>query len=482
MPRINHVLAPLAVLAALNSAHAQPIALDGSFDDWPEGVRAMANAHHIFVRLQFEEVTSLQSSQDAIHLRFDLDSDATTGNPSASLGVDLEIVVSPAYGNIRDDNFTSAKILVHEDGSTHTFGIPDADLLWSPTHASDTFEMRFERTNALGEHIGAASTATLQTSAHNEDGTVAWSHDPITFDLPDAAPMFPTNADLPSRPEDSIRILSWNVRWGATNTYPEKFDRVFQALNPDVILIQEWDNRDTPPDTRAAIAEWFAESLPDVPRWHVERGNAAGVVVVSRYPLERYSDFDVQPITDGLSLARDDRTTRFIGARARTPIGDILLGSCHLKCCGAYNAYEDHQRRAEARGINALIKEAITNHSPAGVFIAGDFNLVGGAEPMLDLIDSLDLDGSHMTVADTPALGDRVYATWGGYDTRFPRGRLDYAVYSDSTLKLVNAFVLDVLALSTETLDAHGLQREDAEASDHLPLVFDVRLRESSPE
>ncbi|MFG0258157.1 MAG: endonuclease/exonuclease/phosphatase family protein [Phycisphaerales bacterium JB043] len=485
-----HPTRSLLALAALTLAStptidAQTITLDGILSDWPEGVHTLADASHVYVRVDLEDTTSLQSSQRAIHLRFDLDGDDTTGTSfpqPPDEGVDLEIVISPSFGNSRQDDFVTARIIPHSSDVSGEVSIPIVDLLWAPTHASDSFEIRFDRAGELGPLIQSSSNATLQISAFESDSSLAWQREPVPFTLPPYESRAPSSAAIPERPESTIRVVSWNVRWGNPYMHPERFDRVFQALDPDVLLLQEWDMRDSPPDTRAQIVEWFTQSLPDVTTWGAERGNAAGVVIVSRFPIERFSPYDVQPITEGLELARDDRTVRFIGARIRTPQGDLLTGSFHLKCCGSHNGYEDHQRRAEARGINAIVEQAINQETPTGVFLAGDMNLVGGAEPLLDLIDSLDLDGSHLSDTHTPILGDNVLSTWAGFDTRFPRGRLDYALYSDATIDVVNSFILDVSVLSPQVLDAHGLEPDDRDASDHLPLVFDLLMRGESTE
>ena len=59
----------------------------------------------------------------------------------------------------------------------------------------------------------------------------------------------------------------------------------------------------------------------------------------------------------------------------------------------------------------------------------------------------------------------------------FTQGRLDWILYSDSTLKVVNAFTLDTARLSDAALERMGFERDDSRASDHLPVVVDVASR-----
>ncbi|MCZ6444681.1 MAG: endonuclease, partial [Planctomycetota bacterium] len=67
-------------------------------------------------------------------------------------------------------------------------------------------------------------------------------------------------------------------------------------------------------------------------------------------------------------------------------------------------------------------------------------------------------------------------ATWADPDEPFVPGRLDYLLYSDATLTLPRAFVLDSRDLNPRWLDRHGLKLDDtASASDHLPLIADVK-------
>jgi endonuclease/exonuclease/phosphatase family metal-dependent hydrolase len=478
----HRLLTAIVFLSLPAQTHAQaPIDLDGEVTDWPQGVRVLADQEHIYVRLEIPQTTSLQSSKEAIHLAFDLDSNATTGasiEGVEALGVDLEITISPFWGNSRAEGFSASRIVAYPNKQPVTLSIPQLDLMWSPTHASKQFELRFDRDIDTLKLLHPASNATLSIEARDPSGTILWQREDAAFSMPVTGVPIP-KASLPDAPDGSLRILSWNVHWGSPHEDPETFDRIFRALQPDILLLQEWDDRqrEIPVHTVDELVEWFNESLPDAKPWHVARGNARGTVIVSRFPLERFTPKDVMPLVEGDSTARKDRAIRFIGARIDTPLGDFVTGSFHLKCCGNFGGSEDQQRVAEARGIQQVVNAEVRRAQPAGVFLAGDMNLVGSSDPLLAMIQHTDIDGSDLANANAPILGEAIHATWAGNDTRFPRGKLDFALISDSSLEVLQSFVLDIRLLSDSTLESSGLGHDDRNASDHLPLVFDIALR-----
>jgi endonuclease/exonuclease/phosphatase family metal-dependent hydrolase len=97
----------------------------------------------------------------------------------------------------------------------------------------------------------------------------------------------------------------------------------------------------------------------------------------------------------------------------------------------------------------------------------------------LDVVSRhLDPRGDHLEVVDALQLDGRSNATWSDPGKPFAPGRLDYMLYSDSTLEVARAFVFDSADLGAEWLDRHGVQAGDsAAASDHLPIVADFRWK-----
>ena len=72
--------------------------------------------------------------------------------------------------------------------------------------------------------------------------------------------------------------------------------------------------------------------------------------------------------------------------------------------------------------------------------------------------------------------------TWRDDTSRYPPGRLDYVIYSDSLLEVAHSFVLNTVAVDDDALKRVGLERCDVtlnvtgEKFDHLPVVVDFRM------
>jgi endonuclease/exonuclease/phosphatase family metal-dependent hydrolase len=294
---------------------------------------------------------------------------------------------------------------------------------------------------------------------------VGWS-DPESFPMPSAAAAAPAaDLSIPSKAQGSVRVVSYNVLKSALNESPQSFARVFQVLDPDIIVIQEWDA------DAATAGSWFTGQVSGERSWNA-RSAGSGVVIVSPHPMK-----PLGPNALSLAGAAQQTQVRFIGSVVTTPAGDVAVGSVHLKCCGTAGSSEDQRRLAEAKLINSAFKSALSEGGPAMRVIAGDCNLVGTYGPLEALMAGLDSDGSDLSPATPVVLGDSATYTWSDPKSEFPPGRLDYALFGDASADVVQAFVLDTSRLSTRSLARVGLDRTDTAASDHLPVVVDLRPR-----
>jgi endonuclease/exonuclease/phosphatase family metal-dependent hydrolase len=172
-----------------------------------------------------------------------------------------------------------------------------------------------------------------------------------------------------------------------------------------------------------------------------------------------------------------DRPVRFLGARVETAHGVVAIGAVHLKCCGHAGSDEDTARMIEAVSVNSALREALGVAPADAVVLGGDLNLVGAPSPLDALRAGLDADGSDLEVAEIFTLGDDTQATWSAPGSIFTPGRLDYLCYSGASSEVVQSFVLDTSRLGPVALRGAGLLAGDGEASDHRPVVIDVRLR-----
>jgi endonuclease/exonuclease/phosphatase family metal-dependent hydrolase len=461
------VLALAAVCSIAGPMAAQPIDMDGRDVEWPADAAAVADGGAVYFRLHLNEVTSIQSAPWQISLLIDVDGDPKSGNtnlPGADgMGVDLEFRMSPF-----DRDRLGLQAFQHPGEGAPALALPAGahQFFWAPTHASDTFEFRMM---GLPPH----ESVRARFVALDIDGDVAWATD--TFGIQrSGAPSEPPAMPSLTKPEGAVRVMSMNVRWGTPFMRPDSIARIIHAINPDVILLQEWEDesRDAPPETSASIDQWFAEDAAWEP-WHAVKGSERGVAVVSRYPLERIDTDALRPSAEEDPQVDDTRGIRVALARVKSPMGDLLAASVHLKCCGSFGGSEDAQRVAEAQAINGAIRSAMRSSRTSGAVVGGDFNLVGAPTPLAALSDGADLDGSTLESADLVNIGTRRRVTWQGGDGRFPPGRLDYVLYSGAGLAVAQSFVLDPAALDEAALASMGLEEGDLTASDHLPIVVD---------
>ena len=246
----------------------------------------------------------------------------------------------------------------------------------------------------------------------------------------------------------------------------ERFGRQFAAVRPDIIGFQEiWDH--TPDEAARFVARWTGQQL-----------HATGhddCIVLSRFPILRATRLD------GNLVVLLDTTTQ-IGR-------ELLVINTHLPCC----EYESG-RQAESDRIASFIGEIhdgisgleVAPETP--IVILGDLNLIGSARPLEtlltgDIVDealfgpdrSPDWDDSPLVNLVSRQTELRMGYTWRSDIGEFWPGHLDYIIYTDSVLEVAHHFVLCTHEMSESSLRAHGLDRTDSQASDHLLFSADFR-------
>lgn len=450
-----------------DAARAAPI-LDGDISEWGDAA-VLADEQYLYFRWTTGRADfPPQAAPYTTAILLDVDDNASTGLVravgGAVLGVDLEILLSPP-GKERTQ---SGVRLTAVDSSGARTPIPhtQADFSFSPTYAANWFEGRLGR--ALPARPIDAAAIVGVYALQTPEGELLGESDPFRHTLPPRAAARSTQS-IPARPSDAVRVVSFNVLKTGPTSRPELFQRILRALAPDIVLLQEWDEP-------GSIEPWFNTMLPESGPWSVRSGEG-GVAIASRHALAGAGPDAVVIAPEGPE-ARAYRPVRVVTALAQTPIGGVLLASVHLKCCGTAGGVEDRTRLAEARAVNAAVHKGIDDDRVAHVVIAGDFNLVG-SRPPLDLARAgLDADGTDLLIADARVLGDFAYYTWSDAASDFSPGRLDFMAFSDASATMATAFVLDTARLGPAALAAAGLRADDsAAASDHLPVVVDLRTR-----
>ena len=226
------------------------------------------------------------------------------------------------------------------------------------------------------------------------------------------------------------------------------------------------------------MIQWFMEHVDASRSWYASRNTELGIIIVSAFPLTA-----AHTGQDGPALAysidsggRDmlSNSVRFAGAVAQTPLGAIALANIHLRCCGAYGSREDQSRLIEAVAVNTAFRQLMRTGQADMGLIAGDYNLVGSRLPREIIASAADPDGSDLRVLDAHNLLHDSTITWRDARSGFSPSRLDYILYTHSSMLLKNAFLVDTEELSEAQLAASGVLREDSRFSDHLPLVMDI--------
>lgn len=468
----------LEVVGLRQWSGSQSITLDGDIGEWPDDVAVVADEHWLYFRMKLEgDTRTLQSMETPVAMWIDADGDPSTGRAiekprvEGGLGADIEIVFSP-----RDPDAprTGQGLMFRVHGPDGQSRVVPHDALgfsFTPSHAAEWYEGRIARHAA--EELGLAAPGLASrgrvagvVAMLDRAGEVAAWADPFEVDAPSAQPRAGVDVRVPERPASGVRVLSWNVEHTSPAKNPEPFARLLAVLRPDAILLQEWTEGDA-----NDIKAWLTAHVSDEVAWDVIKGPAWGVAIAAPHPLT--------PITDPTTPnpMRPDRALRFLGAVVETPNGPVALGSTHLKCCGSKDSSEDRQRMAEAELIARMMDEALGAEPASGVWatvLGGDLNLVGSRPPLDAISVGLDGDGSALAVADAMVLGDAAMHTWYDAGNAFTPGRLDFMLYSDSTARAANAFVLDTTLLGEAALARLGVDADDSRASDHMPLVLDI--------
>jgi endonuclease/exonuclease/phosphatase family metal-dependent hydrolase len=187
------------------------------------------------------------------------------------------------------------------------------------------------------------------------------------------------------------------------------------------------------------------------------------------------SDRELVEVFNRESLIGAERMAA-MGVTASVGGRQVLAVPLHLPCCGA-----EALRVRNAPVLADALQSVVSESNPDAVIVAGDFNTVGTRRP-LDLVrQGVAVGGNELAVVEALQLDGRSNATyWNSLPGQFPPGRLDWMLYSPSSLELLRSFVLEASDLAPEWLEVHGLEADDsdiARSSDHRPIVADFRWR-----
>ena len=279
--------------------------------------------------------------------------------------------------------------------------------------------------------------------------------------------------------DTDIRVVSYNI-WansiGDPGSLQDRFARVVEALDPDILNLQEISN----PDFVRSLMNTISP-LPGGASWHTYL--RTDNMIVSKYPLQMESRFGFGAASALVDLP-DSQYEQ-----------DLFVINDHWPCC----SFElGRQREADfmVRELKAL-REPDSGLAPGTpLLVVGDLNIVQSGRPLEtiltgDILDNFvygedsppDWDGTPLANA-LPLHNGRGPEnwTWRNDDDVFDPGILDFILYSDSVVSTANQFTLDTTTMTAEELTSSGLQQYDVVINeqigfyDHLPVVVDFRV------
>lgn len=299
-------------------------------------------------------------------------------------------------------------------------------------------------------------------------------------------------------PADGFTVLSWNAE-GTFETMRQEFQAVLQFAKPHIVLLDEAPATTTPLQVHLAL-EVLDVSLGGA--WQVDVGESGGRqrnVVASIAPIQTLPEFStVVPYPDTerrrilAAVPRETRDRVEASMDAGIPVngvivhdGDrrLLLVITDLMCCGdGPQSWEELRRRVEAKAIRQLVRQVLAREMVDGLIIAGDFNLVATALPLVMLSGPYPAPSPGLIGAELYHLDGRTTWTWDGRGTPFPSRALDYQLYGPNALEIRSGYVFDSEDLPFEALQAAGLAPDSSRRlSSHRPLVVTYRWRQASP-
>mgnify|MGYP003681948515 CR=1 FL=1 len=276
----------------------------------------------------------------------------------------------------------------------------------------------------------------------------------------------------------------------------DEFVRLVKAVAPDCLCLQEISPYHNP----QKVGDILDGALPlaDGERWRTH--SASDNVIASRFDLLMCDEELIPVVHMGHAMALVDLPDVEHG-------DDLYLICAHLMGKGGKDNIAFRQHHADAiirwiRDVKTLGGE-INLPPDTPMIVLGDFN-VYDTDPAYQLTTLLtgdiadegtygpdippDWDGTDLADAlpRHNASGEDTY-TWRDDTQPYNPGVLDRILYTDSVIRVDNAFVLNTTIMSESALDATVLEAGDEMLDpemgnyDHLPLVVDVILR-SAPD
>jgi endonuclease/exonuclease/phosphatase family metal-dependent hydrolase len=459
---------------------------DGRFEDWdfgapvyvdPDGdgtnhdfkyFSAANDEKFLYIRLKVTPEFKLIEDNNLV-LYIDTDNNDSTGVSINGIGADLVwnfgerkgSIHTPLFYNIFHDDISFAA-LPSVSAEENEFIIGRVDQLnGTPLFISDTIRIQFKDNSPGGDLMPDDGDSFIYIF----DNTIQSAYQPVEIMRKDSA---------------YLRVMNYNILFdGITNQSKYfNFKRILNAIKPDVICFNEVFN-----SSSAEVQTTLNDMLP-LPEgsWETIKLDG-GNVTASKYPImQNWIVYPGSRITASLiDLSQKFNT-------------NILLINSHFKCCGGIS--NDNRRQKEADAVIEFILDA---KSPGGlitlpeytpIVILGDLNLVGDSQQLTTLLTGEIIntgefgsggfpDWDNSTLEDLYSFQTDLNAafTWNNINSSFSAGRLDFMIYTNSSIEVKKSFILRTEVMTDERLQQYELSRFDTEsASDHFPKIADFSL------
>ncbi|MEW5853787.1 MAG: endonuclease/exonuclease/phosphatase family protein [Myxococcota bacterium] len=246
--------------------------------------------------------------------------------------------------------------------------IPDATISDATTPDADTPDAN-STPDAMVPDVGSPRDAAMAADASNApDATTPRDAAPEPdANVPDAATTPDAGGPVATQ---SIRIMAANITSGNYQSYdPGHGIRIFQGLDPDVVLIQEMNYYD---NSAAAVRNFVDMAFGTEFFYHRESGAQIPNGVVSRWPIIAAGTWDDPQATN----------REFVWARVDIP-GDVDLWAVSVHLLTA----NPSTRNSEA----TQLVQFINTNVPQGDYlvVGGDLNTAAYDEPALTTFSAL---------------------------------------------------------------------------------------------
>lgn len=401
------------------------------------------------------------------HLYIDSDNDSTTGYNHHGMGSELIW------------NFGSRLGYIYIDGNQSEISQNDLTLRIAPTITSSEFEIAIAlESSALtlnGEQILLNGTLLVSEMEFGGD-FIPDDRGGFLFSISDSLIDDPELISLEKSNIDDIRIVSYNTLNEGIIDIDRQiyFKRIFQALDPDIIVLQEHNEWQFIGDI---IQSWFPDD-----EWN-SSWTYNDLVIFSKFAI-----LDDALMSSGRTMVALLDTETELG-------DDLLIFNSHLSCCDNNESRQDQvdiYTQEWREWVNDQLGPFEIVHGVPFIH-AGDFNFVGYRQQVEtirigDIYNESQYGNDFLPDWDMSSIKDLsprhtnklMNYTWRNDASSFNPGKLDYIFYSDATIIGSKNYILNTLSMNESDLNYYGLERNDTkEASDHLPVVFDISTNES---